>query len=224
MKTDYQLIRSDRRTLSVSINGQGALVVRAPKHMPLREIEAFLAQKARWIAQKQAQMRAAAPAPFLPADGAKLPYLGGTLTLRLCRVPLCIDFDGFLLVPDRGDALAHIRAWRKERAAQVLGARVALWTARTGIQVSAVHYGQARCRWGSMSRAGSLRLNAALLHCPLEAVDYVIVHELAHRLHPDHSPAFHAQVRRFLPEADALRRGMRAFSAYPTLLNNKEAP
>ena len=49
---EYRLIRSDRRTLSISIDREGALVVRAPKHMSKRDIEAFIQQKQRWIREK----------------------------------------------------------------------------------------------------------------------------------------------------------------------------
>ena len=60
-----------------------------------------------------------------------------------------------------------------------------------------------------MSSDKAMRLNAALVHCPARHIDYVIVHELCHILHPDHSPAFHAAVRSFLPGADTLRAEMR---------------
>lgn len=224
MKKQYELIRSDRRTLSVSINGKGALVVRAPKRMPLTQIEAFLAQKERWIEQKQALVRENAPEPFVVKEGARLPYLGGALPIKLCDLRNCTLGEDCLLVPERGDALAHLRKWRKAQAARVLMPRVDMWAQRTGIHPTAVGFGQARSRWGSMTSTGSLRLNAALLHCPLELTDYVIVHELTHRLHPNHSPAFHEQVRRFLPGADSLRARLKLLSGYTTLLNHEEAP
>ena len=60
-----------------------------------------------------------------------------------------------------------------------------------------------------------------LLLCPMESVDYVIVHELAHIAHPDHSPAFHALVRRYLPDADARRARMRDMSPRLTVLTQR---
>ena len=71
---------------------------------------------------------------------------------------------------------------------------------------------------GQHEAGGCLRLNAALMHCPMALCDYVIVHELAHLTHPDHSPAFHALVRATLPCADELRARMRAFAGVTTLL------
>lgn len=208
-----RLIRSGRRTLAIAVRPDGEAVARAPMGMPDSEIEAFVNQREAWIAAKQAQARANAPLGFELADGAELPWLGGTLRLRMCRVPMCIDFDGALLTPNCGDTAAHMRAWRGQQAREVLGGRVQYWAAKTGLEPASVAYTAARRRWGSMSRARSLRLNEALLHCPLELCDYVIVHELAHMVYADHSPAFHALVREILPGADALRARMRGYGA-----------
>ena len=96
---------------------------------------------------------------------------------------------------------------------------------RQGLQVKSISYTAAKRRWGSMRADGCLRLNAALMHCPMELCDYVIVHELAHIVHPDHSPAFHALVRSVLPGADTLRARMRDFAGVTALLAEpKEDP
>ena len=63
-----------------------------------------------------------------------------------------------------------------------------------------------------------MRLNVALMHFSPQYIDYVVVHELAHRVHPDHSPAFHAYVESVLPGAGQLRKEMKNLSGYLTLL------
>ena len=224
MKIPYRLVRSDRRTLSLTIESGGALVARAPFRMPLGQIEAFIERKRAWIERKQAQSPPR-PMPLVLRDGASLPWLGGEMRLAFCGVPLCVDFDGWLLVPRSGDARGRLRDWRKRRAAEVLTPRVRLWESRMGLRVQSISYTAAKRRWGSMRADGCLRLNAALLHCPRELCDYVIVHELAHIVHPDHSPAFHALVRSVLPGADTLRARMRDFAGVTALLAEpKEDP
>ena len=217
MKIPYRLVRSNRRTLSLTIESGGALVAHAPLHMPLRQIEAFIEEKRTWIERKRAEAPSR-PAPFVPRDGACLPWLGGVLRLAFSGRPPCADFGGWPLVPRGGDALVRLRDWRKRRAAEVLTPRVRLWERRMGLQVKSISYTAAKRRWGSMRADGCLRLNAALMHCPMALCDYVIVHELAHLTHPDHSPAFHALVRATLPCADELRARMRAVAGVTTLL------
>ena len=224
MEIPYRLIRSNRRTLSLTVESGGALVAHAPLHMPLRQIEAFIEEKRAWIERKRGEAPSR-PAPFVPRDGARLPWLGAELRLAFSDLPLCVDFGGWLLVPRSGDVRARLRDWRKQRAAEELSPRVRLWERRMGLQVKSIRYTAAKRRWGSMRADGCLRLNAALMHCPMELCDYVIVHELAHIVHPDHSPAFHALVRSVLPGADTLRARMRDFVGVTALLAEpKEDP
>ena len=224
MEIPYRLIRSNRRTLSLTVESGGALVAHAPLHMPLRQIEAFIEEKRAWIEHKRGEAPSR-PAPFVPRDGARLPWLGAELRLAFSDLPLCVDFGGWLLVPRSGDVRARLRDWRKQRAAEELSPRVRLWERRMGLQVKSIRYTAAKRRWGSMRADGCLRLNAALMHCPMELCDYVIVHELAHIVHPDHSPAFHALVRSVLPGADTLRARMRDFAGVTALLAEpKEDP
>lgn len=217
--TDYQLIRSNRRTLSISIDGEGALVVRAPMRLPQREIEAFLKQKQAWILEKQALARQAAQRKQQAQleEGAWIPFRGHALFVHFQPVPAAFDDGASLILPCDGNAAQHALKWRMGRARELLAPSVEHWVQHTGIQPTKLSFGNAGTRWGSMTAQGHLRLNAALVHLPEEMSDYVIVHELAHRVHPDHSPAFHALVRSILPEADRIRQEMKTWAYVTTL-------
>ena len=215
---EYRLIRSDRRTLSISIDREGALVVHAPKRMSLKEIEAFILQKQRWIREKQeAAQKRAALRPVL-VEGAKIPFWGEVLTIAFFdgKKPLCQE--GTLWLTAAGEAAQHARKWRLKQAEVLLAPRVEYWSKQTGLVPAKVAFGNAKTRWGSMNhRTRSLRLNAALVHCPQDIVDYVIVHELVHMIQPDHSAAFHAAVRSILPDADRRRNALKEWSYVITM-------
>lgn len=210
---DYRLIRSDRRTLSISIDREGALVVRAPKRMNLKEIEAFIQQKERWIAEKQNAARQAAQQVPVLTEGALLPFWGTTLTIAFKDAKKAVQMDGILCLPKTGEAAQHARKWRMEQAQALILPRVDYWAAQTGLKPAKIAFGSAQTRWGSMNTVTrSLRLNAALVHCPQELVDYVVLHELVHLMHPNHSAAFHAAVRRILPDADTRRAALKGYA------------
>lgn len=94
---------------------------------------------------------------------------------------------------------ATLAAWR-EQAAAVIPPRVAHYAAIMGLSPAAVKINAARTRWGSCSSKGNLNFSCRLMGCPPEAIDYVVVHELAHLRHPNHGQEFYALVASVLPD------------------------
>ncbi len=92
--------------------------------------------------------------------------------------------------------LAALRAKAKE----VLPGRVSYWAGRMGVTPTGLHVTSARTRFGSCSGKNSLSFSLYLMQFPAEAVDYVVVHELAHIRHKNHSPAFYAEVAKYMPD------------------------
>ena len=87
-----------------------------------------------------------------------------------------------------------------ERALQVIPPRVGEFAARMGVTYGRITIRNQRRRWGSCSSQGNLNFNCLLMLSPAEVLDYVIVHELAHRKEMNHSRAFWAQVEAVLPD------------------------
>ena len=88
----------------------------------------------------------------------------------------------------------------RQQAKAYLPGRVALWSQRMGLAPAAVKITSARSRFGSCSSKNSLCFSLYLMQYPPEAIDAVVVHELCHMRHRDHSPAFYAEVERWLPD------------------------
>ncbi len=88
----------------------------------------------------------------------------------------------------------------RRRAAEVIPARVAYYGALMGLVPAGVRITGAQKRFGSCNGKNSLCFSWRLMQYPMEAVDYVVVHELAHIRHHDHSPAFYALVERYMPD------------------------
>lgn len=88
--------------------------------------------------------------------------------------------------------------------------RAAFWAPRLGVGFGRVRVKDTRSRWGSCSPAGDLNFNWRLTLAPPEVLDYVVIHELAHRLEMNHGRRFWAHVNRHCPEHRAHRRWLRA--------------
>ena len=106
----------------------------------------------------------------------------------------------------RAHRLAHPEPTDAERAALIARAkeylprRTAHWSAVMGLVPSGVKITSARTRFGSCSGKNSICFSWRLMQYPREAIDYVVVHELAHIRHHDHSPAFYALIERYMPD------------------------
>lgn len=103
---------------------------------------------------------------------------------------------------------AQLRALA-ERAKAELPPLVALWARRIGVTYGQITIRNQRTRWGSCSGKGNLNFNCMLMLAPAEILEYVIVHELCHRKHMNHSPAFWALVERHLPDWSQRRRWLK---------------
>lgn len=208
----YELVRSDRKTLALTVDREGRVIARAPLHMPVSQVEAFIREKQGWIDHAKARFAQLPPPqkPLMLADGATLPYLGGQLTLRLAPTAR-VRLDGAtLLVPADTQDLGPVVHWVEKQARALLLERVNRLGTQLSLQPSTFRLTRARGRWGSMSTRGTLSLNRALIHCPPDVLDYVIVHELCHIAHPNHSAQFWALVERHLPRYRVQRDWLKA--------------
>lgn len=171
--TDYELIRSSRRTLGLEITADLRVVVRAPLRCPQKEIERFVTAHEDWIARKLVTQRERAAA---------------TASRQV--------------TPDEEARLRTL-------AAEVIPRRVAYYSALMGLTPTSVRITSAQKRFGSCSGKNGLCFSWRLMQYPPEAIDYVVVHELAHIRHHNHSAAFHALVAQYLPDHRAWRALLR---------------
>jgi predicted metal-dependent hydrolase len=209
---EYILYRTKRRTLSLEIDPQGQAVVRAPLKMPDHVIYAFVSSKQHWIERKREQVRLAEIKPRQYLEGELFPFLG--LQYAICFA------DGLVRTVELSDRLYVSRQyaqgaarvlhnWYKTQARSILVARVEHYAAIMQVEPAAIQLSNAKRRWGSCSPSGQIRLNWSLVLAPLEIIDYVIVHELAHLLRHDHSKAFWKKVETVLPDYLQRRKWLR---------------
>lgn len=88
----------------------------------------------------------------------------------------------------------------RQQAQHTIPARVSYYAARLGVTYGRITLRFQKTRWGSCSAAGNLNFNCLLMLAPPRVLDSVVVHELCHRIHPDHSRAFYAEIRRVFPD------------------------
>lgn len=98
----------------------------------------------------------------------------------------------------------------KNEAILTLPSRINHYSKKMGLSPTEIRYKRLRRRWGSCSSAGVVTFNTLMMQLSYEHIDYIIVHELAHLQHMNHSREFHALVRTILADEKKLRSELKA--------------
>ncbi len=174
MNRSYQVIRSRRRTVSVEITKDLTVLVRAPKRMPLYEIDRFVESNSKWISDHIAKA----------AEEKKR-----------------LDMTG----PISEDDIARM----KLEAEYVIPGKVGHYADILGVTYGRITIRNQKTLWGSCTAKGNLSFNCLLMAAPDHIRDYVIVHELCHRLHMNHSREFWECVSNVIPDYKDCRKWLR---------------
>lgn len=171
-----KIIRSNRRTVGISIKPGGEIIIRAPRFLPKAAILAFAYEKADWIlASYEKQKDRTVPSKEVPKDAA-------TLALE--------------------------KRYR-DAAKEYIPKRVAYYHELTGGTYHKITIRDQKSRWGSCSSNGTLSFNYRLMLAPPRVLDYVVVHELCHLTHMNHSADFWNMVASILPDYKEYRKWLK---------------
>ena len=196
-----ELIRSKRKTLSVSVNALGKVTVRAPLRATQKEIERFLTTHEQWIAKKKSTAKESGVR--LPQNGIvgyKLLLLGNEYELCLhAQTRVVVDGENKRLYLPEKNTEKHLIRWLKDNALRICKQAVEKQSARMGVSPVSVSVTSARSFWGICTEKNELRFSYRLLYVPKAVFEYVIVHELAHIQYKNHSRAFWDEVAKFEP-------------------------
>ena len=211
MITPDKIIRSNRKTLSVGIDCFGTVTVRAPLRCDSERIFAFLRDKESWILRQKSKMKGAGmQLPPENLDGYSFLLLGKTCVLHLTgerNIRFAAETNELFLPSKNSEK--RLVAWLKENALRIFTAVTKQRAEEMGVSYASVAITHARGKWGSCSADNRLRYAYRLLYAPKEVIDYVIVHELAHVKHKNHSRLFWAEVEKFVPDYKQKRKWLK---------------
>lgn len=197
-----KIIRSSRKTLSVTVDPFGQLIVRAPMRCGEERIFAFLREKEGWILRQKAKTKEAGIC--LPKDdleGYRLLLLGKERVLHLYeekRIRYDEETDEIFL--PRENARERLIKWLKANAKRIFSAVVGRRAEEMGADYRSLSVTSAKTRWGSCSYNNALNFSFRLLYAPIEVIDYVAVHELAHTFYKNHGGQFWTTVAKYVPD------------------------
>jgi len=210
------IVRSKRKTLALIIETDGSVTVRAPLRASEKNILQFVEKHAKWVEKKKMETHAAVPLQprqFLP--GERFLYLGQAYPLETVEdqeMQLVLDGEVFKLAESaQTNAKMIFQDWYRRHARQVIEPRTALFAKKHQLHYEKIRISSARTRWASCSSKGTLSFSWRLILLHPDVIDYVIIHELAHTVHHNHSKRFWKLVEELLPDYKERRKQLREY-------------
>ena len=194
--------------LTISVRPDLTVAVTAPHGAAIREVDRRVGRRAAWVHRHLGELETyhPLPAPRRYVSGETHLYLGRQYRLRVRSGAESVRLSGgFLLVTTHRPRSAKglVKGWYRQRAREIFGRRLeglhkkAPWM--NGIDHTQRVREMAR-RWGSCGPAGVITLNVDLVKAPPSCIDYILAHELCHRLDMSHSKRFYALLERAVPD------------------------
>jgi hypothetical protein len=203
------------RRMSIRIHAGGRVEIVVPSWARARAIEGFVHRHRRWVERKIDELSARAPGLHEPVPSTiVLAASGERFQVETTSGQGCVRLGEpepgrIVLSGDRaqvGQIQATLLEWLIERARLTLVPRLDTLAAETGLEFQRVQIRRQRSRWGSCSVRGTVSLNCCLVFQRTEVVRYLLLHELCHTRHMNHSRRFWQLVARFEPNHRALDR------------------
>lgn len=235
-KINFEIKRGNRKkSVAIHVHPTATVTVLTPRHLDDKKIRMIIRKKARWIIEKQEQIKSNRDSNPVKefVSGESFPYLGRHYRLKVIKGSsdtegYCRLVNGRFLVELNGnsggreDRVAVKRSlikWYLEHAKEKIGGRVGRFGQQIGRWPANIEIKNQQRRWGSCSHNGNIRFNWKIVMAPISLMDYVIVHELCHLIYPRHSAHFWQKVQSVIPDYKKRRDWLKKFSLKMDVLN-----
>ena len=204
MIINYELIRSNRKSIGVTVDREGSVVVNVPMELGIDEVEKNLYKKRLWIweklALKNASLENVVQKKFI--SGESFNYLGKGYRLQIIddNSSLKLRNGWFILGKTKQDKAKEIfKTWYVQHLKKKIDERLAIICKNTNIQKPDFKIMDLGFRWGSCTKEGLLNFNWKIAMAPLSVIDYIIVHEITHLKIHTHNEKFWKEIYKSMP-------------------------
>lgn len=199
---DPKIIRSRRRTIALQVLPDASIIVRAPLRISLKEIEKFIYENIRWIEEHLKKVKSK-PKPTLIdyKDGESFFFLGKKYKLEIGLHDKIQIKDDRLLFPIGLNFRIQkdLQAWYIKQAKNIISTQVDYFAEKMNTSYLDIQFSDTKSQWGRCTHDNRLQFSWRLVMAPMLVLNYVVVHELAHTIHKNHSSSFWSKVRLFNP-------------------------
>lgn len=210
------IIKTNRRSLSITITQKGEVIVHAPKRLSMDNIINFVNEKSNWIETKRIEI--------LKKQEDHKDILTYNKMLFLGKQYLKYEMNGIkkvelttscLLCPkglNESELLFKIAKWYMQTAKSILAERLEYLANLMQLDYNSFKISNTKNRWGSCDTKGNIKINFRLIMLPHKIIDYVLIHELSHLVEFNHSKKFYRVIESVMPNYDEARKNLKYYS------------
>ncbi len=214
MIINYELICSERKSIGITIERDGQVVVNAPTNLSVEEIEKYIHKKRVWIWEKLAIKNAMAENIIKKqfVSGESFSYLGRHYRLQIVddNSDLKLKNGWFILGNKKQKKAKEIfKAWYSEHLKIKIDERLETICKNANILKPDFRIMELGFRWGSCTKEGMLNFNYKIAMAPISVIDYIIVHELVHLKIHTHNDKFWKEVQKMMPNFQEKKEWLR---------------
>ncbi|GAB2769620.1 M48 family metallopeptidase [Salinimicrobium soli] len=186
---------------------RGNGVVLKGKPVTEEQSQRLVLKRAQWILDKLKLVEAINEGDIV--TGSRIQYLGRKYYTQLSKVPelakVQVDFNESkfqISVPEgcnQKDIQQALEKFFRVKAIEKIQPRLERWSRQTGFTYTNVKFMKMNKRWGSCTVGNAIHINIDAVRLPYSLIDYLVVHELVHTIHKNHSKAFWAELSKYIP-------------------------
>lgn len=205
MPFEYEVVRARRKTLAIHIKG-GKVTINSPLKASVAWISEFVSDNVSWIQGKIKDQLKKEREVLVLAEGRAIPFLGQPRQLKVVvasRAKVQLGEEQLLIHTPSRDKLEKVWGnWLLERAKEYMTTQTIKTAKAMGLDHKLKHvvFRKTRSKWGHCEDNGVIQFNPIVMMAPRAVIDYLIVHEVSHLKHLDHSPRFWRTVGTLCPD------------------------
>ena len=207
VELNYKLLRQKRKSISITV-GRHGILVKSPNRASVKVIEEFIKSNFDWIRKQKLKLES--NKMKIQEKGlyvTKVPYLGEDVNFEIKQARKLEKFnfkDGKFVASLKDTDPENVEKvyfkFLRKKSFEIFNGRVDHFSEIIGVNPGKVTIRNQKTVWGSASSTGTLSFNCNLLKAPMEIVDYIVVHELCHLRHHNHSKRFWKLVESVMPD------------------------
>ena len=216
MDIPYSVIYSDRKTISIIVERDRSVLVRAPLNTSETKVADLIHKKKRLIQEKIQHNQ---KYPFVKqtkefVSGESLMYLGKNYKLYITEDKvkgIVFDSKFFIGTENQTNGNALFKEWYIKQATEIIVPKAEAIARQIGVSYNNINILDLKFRWGSCTPKDNIHLNWRLIKAPMTVIEYIIVHELTHLLVANHTPEFWNRVAVQLPKYSEAKNWLKEF-------------